>query len=252
MLLAIWTAASRGGEPTQRPEEDGREVKPDQEQFNAEGFVLAGGRSTRMGQDKALLSLAGRSLLDLALDKLRTLPLAGAPRGIPRIAAARSDLSAHAAVIGDLHPGCGPLSGIEAALAASAQPLNVFLPVDVPLLPPRFLLWMLERAAITGALVTVPRFNGWPQPLCAVYHRDLLGPIAASLVAGEHKVMPVVTAAARAHSSAHRVDIFDVELVASAHGQMPAFSPLPLYRWFHNCNTPEDMAGIGNALVLTQ
>jgi molybdopterin-guanine dinucleotide biosynthesis protein A len=223
-------------------------VKPDQEQFGAEGFVLAGGRSTRMGQDKALISLAGRSLLDLALDKLRALPLAGAPR----IVAARSDLSAHAAVIGDLHPGCGPLSGIEAALAASGQPLNVVLPVDIPLLPPLFLLWMLERAAITGALVTVPRFNGRPQPLCAVYHRDLLGHITASLRAGDHKVMPAVTAAAHAQSPAHNIDIFDVELVASTHAQMTAFSPLPLYRWFHNCNTPEDMAGIGNALVLTQ
>ena len=233
---------------TQRPEEEGREVKPDHEQFSAEGFVLAGGRSTRMGQDKTLLSPAGRSLLDLALDKLRALPLAGAPR----IVAARSDLSAHAAVIGDLHPGCGPLSGIEAALAASAQPLNVVLPVDIPLLPPHFLLWMLERAAITGALVTVPRFNGRPQPLCAVYHRDLLGHITASLRAGDHKVMSAVTAAAHAQSPAHNIDIFDVELVASTHAPMTAFSPLPLYRWFHNCNTPEDMAGIGNALVLTQ
>jgi molybdopterin-guanine dinucleotide biosynthesis protein A len=228
--------------------EEDREVMPDQEPCSAEGFVLAGGRSTRMGRDKALLSLAGRSLLDLALDKLRALPLAGAPR----IAAARSDLSAHAAVIDDLHPGCGPLSGIEAALAASAQSLNVFLPVDLPLLPPQFLLWMLERTAVTGALVTVPRFNGRPQPLCAVYHRDLLGPITASLFTGEHKVMHAVTAAALAHSPARNLDIFDVELVASAHGQMAAFSPLPLYRWFHNCNTPEDMAGIENALVLTQ
>jgi molybdopterin-guanine dinucleotide biosynthesis protein A len=230
-------------------------VNQDQElekQLGAEGFVLAGGRGTRMGQDKALLSLAGRSLLDLSLDKLRALPLAGAPRGVPRIVAARSDLSAHATVIADLHPGCGPLSGIEAALAASAQPLNVFLPVDLPLLPPPFLLWMLLRAAVTGALVTVPRISGRPQPLCAVYHRHLLGPITASLGAGEYKVMPVVTAAARAHSAAHNIDIFDVELVASTHAQMPSFSPLPLYRWFHNCNTPEDMAAIGNALVLTQ
>jgi molybdopterin-guanine dinucleotide biosynthesis protein A len=223
-------------------------VKLDQEQFGAEGFVLAGGRSTRMGQDKTLLCLAGRSLLDLALDKLRALPLAG----VPRIVAARSDLSAHGEVIGDLQPGCGPLSGIEAALAASAQPLNVFLPVDIPLLPPHFLLWMLQRAAITGAVVTVPRINGRPQPLSAVYHRDLLGHMSASLRAGEHKVMPVVTAAAREHSPAHSIDIFDVELVVSAHGQTLACSPLPLYRWFHNCNTPEDIAGIGNALVLTQ
>jgi molybdenum cofactor guanylyltransferase len=212
---------------------------------DAEGFVLAGGRSTRMGQDKALLTLAGRSLLELALDKLRTLPLAAAPR----IAGARAEPLSPAPVVDDLHPGCGPLGGIEAALAASSRPLNVFLPVDTPLLPAQFLIWMLRRAEITGALATVPRINGWPQPLCAVYHRQLLPPIAAALMAGDYKVMPVVIAAA---SGAASTDVFDVELVASADVEILGFSPLPLYRWFHNCNTPEDMAEIGNALVLSQ
>jgi molybdenum cofactor guanylyltransferase len=226
---------------TARFKEERREVT----QSGTEGFVLAGGRSTRMGQDKVLLPLAGRSLLEIALDKLRVLPLAAAPR----IVAVRSDLSSHAAVIADLQPGCGPLSGIEAALAASTQPLNLFLPVDLPLLPAHFLLWMLERAGITSAVMTVPRINGWPQPLCAVYHRDLLGPITASLGAGDFKVMPVMMAAARGHSSP--IDIFDVERVSSAHSELQALSPLPPYRWFHNCNTPEDMAGIENALVLT-
>jgi molybdopterin-guanine dinucleotide biosynthesis protein A len=221
-------------------------VKPDQEQSGAEGFVLAGGRSTRMGQDKALLQLAGRPLLEIALDKLRALPLAAAPR----IVAVRSDLSSHAAVIADLQPGCGPLSGIEAALAASIRPLNVFLPVDLPLLPPHFLLWMLRRAEITGAVMTVPRMNGRPQPLCAVYHRDLVGHISASLRAGDYKVVPVVMDAARAHHSS--IDIFDVELVCSVNSELRALSPLAPHRWFHNCNTPEDMADIGNALVLTQ
>ena len=122
-----------------------------------------------MGQNKALLQLAGKSLLELALDKLRALPLAAAPR----IAGAPSE---HAGVVADLHPGCGPLSGIEAALAASKQALNVFLPVDMPQLPPDFLLWMLRRAQVTGAPVTVGRINGLPQPLCAVYHKHLLTP----------------------------------------------------------------------------
>jgi molybdopterin-guanine dinucleotide biosynthesis protein A len=155
-------------------------------------------------------------------------------------------------VIPDLQPGYGPLSGIEAALAATARPLNVFLPVDLPLLPAHFLLWMLHRAETTGAAMTVPRMNGRPQPLCAVYHRDLLGHITASLRAGDYKVMPVVTAAARAYSSSDPIDIFDVELVSSANSELRDLSPLPPHRWFHNCNTPEDMVGIENALVLTQ
>jgi molybdopterin-guanine dinucleotide biosynthesis protein A len=206
-----------------------------------EGFVLAGGRSSRMGRDKALLQLGGRAMLEIALDKLRALPLASPPR----VAGARSDAGA----IADLHPGCGPLGGIEAALTASSHPLNVFLPLDMPLLPAKFLVWMLYRAQITGATVTLPRINGRPQPLCAVYHRELLGPITASLLAADYKVMRVVCAAAPRSES---VDIFDVELVSSADPEMLSFSPLPVYRWFDNCNTPEDIAGIENALVLTQ
>lgn len=213
--------------------------------YSAEGFVLAGGRSIRMGQDKALLRLDGRSLLEIALDKLRAVPLAAAPR----IAGARFELAPYAPVIDDLHPACGPLSGIEAALAASTHPLNLFLPIDMPLLPAQFLAWMLLRAEITGALMTVPCINGRPQPLCAVYHHDLLGHVTASLLSGDYKVMPVVTAAARRPGS---IDVFDVEVVASTSRELPALSPLPLYLWFHNCNAPEDMARIGNALVWTQ
>lgn len=211
----------------------------------AEGFVLAGGRSTRMGQDKALLQWGGQTLLELALEKLSGL---GGPA--PRIAAARADLSRYAPVVADLHPGCGPLSGIEAALAASSRPLNVFLPVDLPLLPRGFLVWMLRRAEVTDALMTVPRIHGQPQPLCAVYHRDLLGPITRSLVAGDRKVMPVMIAAAGEQALSQAIDVFDVERVASASPGLNGFGPLPLYRWFHNCNTPEDMSG--NALVLCQ
>jgi molybdenum cofactor guanylyltransferase len=216
------------------------------ESLPAEGFVLAGGRSTRMGQNKAQLELGGRSLLERALQKLRALPLEAGPR----IAGGSAALLTHAAVISDLHPGFGPLSGIEAALAASSQPLNLFLPVDTPLLPAQFLIWMLRRAQITGAVATVPRFNSLPQPLCAVYHRRLLDPITVALLAGDYKVMSVIRAAAGPLRQA--IDLFDVELVASTDSSFLNFSPLPLYRWFHNCNTPDDLARIGNALVLTQ
>jgi molybdopterin-guanine dinucleotide biosynthesis protein A len=205
--------------------------------IEAEAFVLAGGRSSRMGQDKALLLWQGRTLLDVALDKLESLPLAAAPR----IAGARSDLSSYGAVIADIHPECGPLSGIEAALAASSQPWNVFLPVDLPLLPSALLRSMLLRTAITGALVTIPRFNGRPQPLCAVYHRDLVAGITASIEAGQYKVMAAVMTAARQIAGPEAVDLFNAEAVASTDFALLASSPLPLYRWFHNCNTPEDL-----------
>ncbi len=136
------------------------------------------------------------------------------------------------------------MSGIEAALAATTQPLNLFLPVDLPLLPAQFLNWMLWRAETTGASMTVPRINGLPQPLCAIYHRNLLQPIRASLLAGNYKVTAVTSPASET------IDIFDVEIVASANPELRGLVPSPALRWFHNCNTPEDMAAIENALVL--
>ena len=213
--------------------------------MGVDGFVLAGGQSRRMGQDKAVMCVGSRSLLEWALQKLRAVPL----QTPPRIAGRPADSQTMASVVPDIHPGCGPLSGIQAAMAASVQPLGVFLPVDMPLLPVAFLRWMLSRAHITGALATVPRVNGLPQPLCAVYHRQLQSAVSIALNTGHYKVMPVMSAAA---SRSGTCDIFDVESVASANSSFAGFSPLPVHRWFHNCNTPGDMAGLENALVFSQ
>lgn len=192
-------------------------------------FVLAGGQSTRMGRDKALLRLHGQTLLELALEKLRTLGFS------PRIVGSRPDLSAFAAVIPDLHPQVGPLGGIEAALAASDAEQNLFLPVDLPWLPGEFLLWMIERVDQTNALATVPRLQGRPQPLCAVYHRALLSYAQAVIADGDPKVMHAVDRAASVTDL--RIDTFDVESIAAAKSWD---WELPLHHSFDNINTPAD------------
>jgi molybdenum cofactor guanylyltransferase len=217
--------------------------------FAVEAFVLAGGRSTRMGTDKALIELSGRRLIEIALNKLRILSLSREPR----IAGSRSDLASYAPVIDDIHPGCGPLSGIEAALGASTQPFNLFLPVDLPLLPAKFLGWMFDRASITGAWATFPRVNGRAQPLCAIYHRGLRAHISAAMAAGSYKVVPAVIRAALqdcpdpGHSPGESIDTFDIESIAAAYPDLHGFSPLPLHRWFENLNSPEDLAALGKA-----
>lgn len=207
----------------------------------AEGFVIAGGRSSRMGADKAQIRFRGKPLIATMLDKLRVPQLALlAP---PRVAASRVDLAAYAGIVEDLHPGCGPLAGIEAALAATTQDLNLFVPVDLPLLPAEFLCWMFERACITGAWVTMPKMNGRAQPLCAIYHRCLLNDISRSLKNGRYKVLQAAIAGARENSDEDgRIDLFDVETIAATCPEVHAFSKIPLHRWFYNLNSPDDLS----------
>lgn len=182
-----------------------------------------------MGQDKATLKVAGRPLIAHMIGKLTALGYA------PEIAGSRPDLLPFAPVLGDLHPGCGPLAGIEAALASTTHELNLFVPVDLPLLPAELLAVLLDRAARTGALATVPSAGGQPQPLCAVYHRSLLSAMREGLDEGDYKVMRAI----RAATGEGELDIFALETlrVAADFTWLPA-TPESI---FLNCNTPEDL-----------
>lgn len=195
-------------------------------------FVLAGGASSRMGRDKALLDFGGRPLIEHALALLRGVDLDA------RICGSRPDLARFAPVVPDNHPGCGPLAGVEAALSASGFDLNLFLPVDLPLLPAEFLRWMITRAKATDAVATIPLFGGRPQPLGAIYSRRLLRGIHEALAAGQYKMMTAISSAAGALDE--RIDAFNVESVAAA--LIPEAWPAdpPLRDWFRNVNTPAD------------
>jgi molybdopterin-guanine dinucleotide biosynthesis protein A len=201
--------------------------------MDAEGWVLAGGRSVRMGCDKAGVALAGRPLLEIMLDKLRTLGLR------TRVAGLRAPVAnADAEVLHDAHPDCGPLSGMETALAKSEAALVLMLGVDLPLLETEFLFWMLERAANTGAIATVPRLGSELQPLCAVYRRELLTGVTEALESGDYKVKRAVERAASRIDSGG-LDCFDAERVAATGAWR---SSRPVHWQFMNCNTPEDLA----------
>jgi molybdenum cofactor guanylyltransferase len=149
----------------------------------ATAFILAGGKSSRMGEDKAFLRLGGRTLLD----------------AVQQIAA---EVCASVAVVGDrgrfgpaaiedIYPDCGPLGGIHAALAATKTELNLVLAVDTPFVHPKFLRWMLEQAEHSDAVVTVPRLDSGFQPLCAVYRRAFLHVAEESLRAKRNKIDPL-------------------------------------------------------------
>ena len=101
------------------------------------GFILAGGRSSRLGRDKALLpwppnaSAEGNSqtLLQHSIDRLQCICASVS------VCANRDDLPFAGTIIPDALPGSGPLGGIVAALEHSTTEWNLMLAVDLPFLP---------------------------------------------------------------------------------------------------------------------
>ena len=163
--------------------------QPDPEAFQyAAGFLLAGGKSTRMGRDKALLTYEGETLAERALRKLRAVcPEVAISGGSP-------ELSRFGRVIPDAWPGSGPLGGIVTALEQSAHEWNLFLPVDMPFLPEEALRTMLLMGSGGGGLVTVPQVENRIHPLCGVYSKLTLPVLRAELEAGRLKMMHAIEA----------------------------------------------------------
>jgi molybdenum cofactor guanylyltransferase len=145
-------------------------------------FILAGGKSTRMGTDKAFLPWATGTLLDHALK------LVGTVAADVRILGDAKKFASLGAVIEDLYANRGPLGGIHAALANSTSQWNLVIAVDLPFLVPRFLDYLISQARESGALVTVPRAGGGFQPLCAVYQREFARTAEQSLAEGQNKI----------------------------------------------------------------
>ncbi len=222
------------------------------------GYVLAGGRSSRMGTGKAELRLDGRTLLEIACAKLlpicREVVVVGAltpPQGVRSIR--------------DLHPGCGPIGGMEAALRDLPSAFAAFLPVDMPLLPAALLAELTgwwSSPACRAARVCFAIADGNAQPLVSRVHREVLPALSEAISAGELKLRPVLERAAAqlGKGALERTDIATGQITAGqiTGGQITSgkvcvgvghrgngWSPSPSEReisslWFSNLNTPEE------------
>jgi len=182
------------------------------------GFVLAGGRSSRMGSDKAFLEFNGRTLLARALNLLHRLT----PE--VRIVGPAAKFAAYAPVVEDIYTGRGPLAGIHAALSSSTTKLNLMLAVDLPFVTESLLQFIVECARASDALVTVPRIVGGYQPLCAVYRRAFAPLAQAALESVRNKIDALFSAT-------------NTRVLEESELQQFAFHA----RMFDNLNTPEDL-----------
>ena len=138
--------------------------------------VLAGGRSTRMGADKAALPFMGMTLAAYQAEKLKALGLTDL-----MLSGCRQEIPGARCVPDEL-PARGPLGGIHACLGAAEHDAVLFLSVDVPLVPVETLRALLD--AHTGG-ITLLSVDGAPQPLIGVYDRSLR-PTAEEILRSEN------------------------------------------------------------------
>ena len=155
-------------------------------QPDVSAFVLTGGKSERMGNDKAMLRLSsGITLLEHALG------VASAVAGEVGIVGPRQRYGTYAwagEIVEDIIPDRGPLGGIHAALCASQTDWNIFLAVDLPRVSAELLLWMLKIARADGKEVTVASVDGGLHPLCGVYRKSFMRRAEQGLKEGHNKV----------------------------------------------------------------
>lgn len=146
--------------------------------------IMLGGLSTRMGRDKALVTLGGKTLLERAVERwqgygaglqLSVGPAERAvlvPDGIPAVA--------------DLYPERGPLGGLQAGLCACDTPLLLLVAVDSPFLGPEQADLLLD--AIGEADACVYTLNGRPQPLFGLYKRGCRTAAESLILRGDNRM----------------------------------------------------------------
>jgi molybdopterin-guanine dinucleotide biosynthesis protein A len=156
---------------------------------NVEAFILVGGKSSRMGRDKALLELDGAPLIRRAADLLNPLvariTLVGQPERYANF---------KMPALLDRWPDAGPLGGIATALDAAKSPWCLILACDMPFVTSEWVTFLIGKINQTQSEasqqidVIIPETARGLEPLCAVYRASCAPVLAAALDHGVRKV----------------------------------------------------------------
>jgi molybdenum cofactor guanylyltransferase len=187
--------------------------------------LLCGGESRRMGQDKARLELAGRTLMDRALTALRGLDapilLATGPRD------RYADLGLQ--TVQDAPETAGPAAGLLAAIEHLQADRYVLVACDMPRLDARLLDALVERALEGDLDACFFESETGREPLCAVYSHRILPALRSAQARGKRRVTAFL---GEAGAEQLRIGTLSVDELS---GELRALDCA------RNLNTPEDL-----------
>jgi molybdenum cofactor guanylyltransferase len=189
-----------------------------------EGFILAGGASSRMGTDKSQLVLGGQTFVERVATALSSVTNA-----ITVVGKRHANIQSSLRTVSDIYEQWGALGGLHAALSACRADWAVVVACDLPFVTGELLARLASlRDSLRDDLdVVVPvQRDGRPQPLCAIYRVGPCLKIAEKLIqSGEHR---------------------PIALLQSGRTSWVAFEELAdldgANRFFDNMNTPGDYA----------
>ena len=182
--------------------------------------IIAGGKSRRMGRDKAFVELAGKALIERVIERsanlgqAETILITNSPADYQHL---------NLPMYQDVLPEKGSLGGIYTALLQAQCPDVLVLACDMPFVNAGLLGFMAEQIADDIDIV-VPRVDGYPQGLHAIYKQTCIEPIAQQLAADRLKIIRFY-------------DKMRVRYLDEA--EYAAFDPQGLS--FANLNTPEEL-----------
>lgn len=177
-----------------------------------EAFILIGGRSSRLGVDKAFVELGGKTLTTRAVDAVRE----AFPESRITIVAGNSTqfaiqaITADVPFIFDLHEDRGPLGGLHAALAHSRTEWILVLACDYPFVSPEFLRLLAQYISPEYGSVVPEQADGRLQPLCAIYNVEAARPVVEEIIARPRVSPPM-------HEVVERLDARIVKFDEYAH-----------------------------------
>ncbi len=181
------------------------------------GIILAGGENRRMGADKAFLDIDGRPMIEHILALFaglfkKTIIVTNTPERYR---------SYEAELVGDALAIRGPLTGIYSGLLRSGEEYNFIVACDMPFLNLQLISYMGEIAA--GQDAVVPQFDGFLEPLHAIYRRGLLPVMEAQILKQDRRIRGLFDHIHVRYVTEEEIVRFD-----------------PLKRSFRNINTPEE------------
>jgi FdhD protein/molybdopterin-guanine dinucleotide biosynthesis protein A len=189
------------------------------EHQSVSGIILAGGQSSRLGQNKALVDAGGMLLIERVLSQLL--------RVVDDVVLVTNSPEQFAfldvPMAGDLYPGVGTLGGLHAGLSAVYTDYGLVVGCDMPFLNPSLLQYMLSLRS--GYDIVIPRLGTYHEPLHAIYSRHCLPCIEQTILAGRRRILSVCD---------------DVRVHYVEDDQIARHDPQHLS--FFNVNSPQDLA----------